>query len=194
MISPAFIRSEFRSLYTRLPSYVECYRQRMNISSMTAPLMSNASTAAAGMSPGKPPVLGSSLLSGIVSRITSFLDEVPSPLVCDPVVLAPLVAPVVSPVVVPLDASVVPVVVPIVLVPVVVPVVVDLVVVPAVVELIAATSNNQPPEPEGNGTSCVVVSAASLRWMRYLLPQGKPQTMLLCHSGKKPYPRTKVHC
>jgi hypothetical protein len=70
------------------------------------------------------------------------LDEVPSPLVSDPVVLAPLVAPVVSPVVVPLDASVVPVVVP---------VVVDLVVVPAV-ELIAATSN-QSPEPQGSGTS-----------------------------------------
>jgi hypothetical protein len=105
----------------------------MNISPMAAPLMSNASRAATGTSTERPPVLGSSLPSGIVSRITSFLDEVPSPLVCDPVVLAPLVAPVVSPVVVPLDASVVPVVVPIVpvvLVPVVVPVVLVPVVVP----------------------------------------------------------------
>jgi len=111
---------------------------------MAAPLMSNASTAAAGTSPEGPPVFGSSsLFCGIVLRITSSLGEdVLSPLVCDPVVLAPLVAPVVSPVVVPPDASVVPVVVPVVpvvpvvLVPVVVPLLVPVVVLVVLVVLV----------------------------------------------------------
>ena len=39
---------------------------------MTAPLMSNASTAAAGTRTERPPVLGSTLLLGIVSRITPY--------------------------------------------------------------------------------------------------------------------------
>ena len=115
---------------------MECYRLSTNNSPMAVPLMSNASSATTGTSPGRPPpVLGSSLPSGTVSRITLSLCEVVSedvflPVVADPVVLAPVVslvlAPVVSPVVVPVDAPVVPVVVPVVLVvlvPVVVPVV-----------------------------------------------------------------------
>ena len=88
---------------------------------MAALLTSNASTAAAGTSPEGPPVFGSCCPSGIVSRITSFLREVLSPVVADPAVLAPVVsavlAPVVSPLVVLVAApvvSVVPVVVPVV--------------------------------------------------------------------------------
>src|SRR5918994_1776016 len=104
---------------------------------MAAPLMSNASTAAAGTRKERPPVLGSCWPSGIVSRITSFLGEELSPVVADFVVLAPVVSlvsppvvssvlvPVVPSVVVPVGAPVVPVVVlvvsavPVVLVPVV---------------------------------------------------------------------------
>ena len=85
-------------------------------------------------------MLGSSLPSGTVSRITLFLCEVVSedvllPVVADPVVLARVVSLVLAPVVVPVDAPVVPVVVPVVsAVPVVVPVVpVVPVVVPVVV-------------------------------------------------------------
>src|SRR5215217_7124755 len=92
---------------------------------MAAPLISNAIIATAGRSPEGPPVLGSSLPWGIVSRITLFLREVPSPpVVAAPVVLASVVAPVVSPLVVlPVVLLVVVPVVPVVLVPVVVPVV-----------------------------------------------------------------------
>ena len=68
-------------------------------------------------------MLGSCWPSGIVSRITSLLAGVLSPVVADPGVLAPLVSPVLapevapvvarvaSPVVVPVDAPAVPVVV-----------------------------------------------------------------------------------
>ena len=122
---------------------MECYRLSTNNSPMAVPLMSNASSATTGTGPGRPPpVLGSSLPSGTVSRITPSLCEVVSegvllPVVADPVVLAPAVslvlAPVVSPVVVPVDVPVVPVVVPVVsAVPVVVPVVLVPVVVPVV--------------------------------------------------------------
>src|SRR5215211_856587 len=97
---------------------------------MAAPLMSNASRAAAGTSPVGPPVLGSCWPWGIVSRMTPSLREVLSPpVVAAPVVVlaSPVLAPVVSSlVVVPVRAPVVPVVVPVVpvvLVPVVVPVV-----------------------------------------------------------------------
>src|SRR5215210_1211060 len=62
--------------------------------------MSNASNATARTRKERPPVLGSCWLSGIVSRITSFLGEVLSPpVVADPEVLAPVVSPVVAPVV-----------------------------------------------------------------------------------------------
>jgi|SRR5215217_5641857 len=98
--------------------------------------MSNASTATAGTSPGRPPpVLGSCWPSGIVSRITLSLREVLSPpVVAAPVVLAPVVS---SLVVVPVGAPVVPVV-SVVLVPVVVPVisVVPVVLVPVVVPVV----------------------------------------------------------
>jgi hypothetical protein len=103
--------------------------------SATVALMSNASTATAGTSPGRPPVLGSCWPSGIVSRITLSLREVLSPpVVAAPVVLAPVVS---SLVVVPVGAPVVPVV-PVVLVPVVVPVVsvVPVVLVPVVVPVV----------------------------------------------------------
>src|SRR5918994_7897475 len=91
---------------------------------MAEPLIINASTAPTGMSMESPPVLGSCWLSsGIVSRITLSLGEVLSPVVADPVVLAPVVSPVLAPVVssvaVPVDSPVVPVVV-LVVVPVVV--------------------------------------------------------------------------
>jgi hypothetical protein len=60
MISPTFIRSEFPSLNTRLPSHNGgCYRRRVDNSPMTAPLMSSATTAAAGTSIAGPPVSGS---------------------------------------------------------------------------------------------------------------------------------------
>src|SRR5215208_7227230 len=123
----------------------------MNNSPMAEPLMSNASTATAGTSMERPPpVLGSSLLRGIVSRITSSLEEVVSPLVAAPVVVfAPVVVPVVArvlsvvPVVLPVVVSVVPVVVPVVVplvcvVPVEVPVVpvVPVVLVPVVVPVV----------------------------------------------------------
>ena len=127
----------------------------MNNSPMAAPLMSNASTATAGTSMERPPpVLGSSLPAGIVSRITLSLGEVVSPFVGAPVVVfAPVVAPVVVPVVarvlsvvpvvLPVVGPVVPVVVPVVvpgvrLVPVVVPVVsvVPVVLVPVVVPVV----------------------------------------------------------
>src|ERR671912_1231178 len=121
---------------------------------MAEPLMSNASTATAGTSMERPPpVLGSSLPAGIVSRITLSLGEVVSPFVGAPVVVfAPVVAPVVPvvarvlsvvPVVLPVVGPVVPVVVPVVvpgvrLVPVVVPVVsvVPVVLVPVVVPVV----------------------------------------------------------
>jgi hypothetical protein len=97
MITPTFIRSG-TSLNTRLPSYVACYRRRTNNSPIAEPLMSNASRAATGMSTERPPVLGRGSLSlGIVSRITSSLVEVVSPLGTDPVVLAPVVSVVVLP-------------------------------------------------------------------------------------------------
>ena len=44
----------------------------MDNSPIPAPLMSNASTATAGTRTERPPVLGSTLLSGIVSRITPY--------------------------------------------------------------------------------------------------------------------------
>jgi hypothetical protein len=89
--------------------------------------MSNATTAIAGTRKERPPVLGSCWPSGIVSRITSFLAGVLSPVVADLEVLAPVVSPVLAPVASPVVVPVVPsVVVPVVLVPVVsvVPVVV----------------------------------------------------------------------
>ena len=120
-------------------------------SPMAAPLTSNVTRAPAAASKERPPVLGSSRPSGIVSRITPSLAEVLSPaVVAAPVVLAPVVspvvsritsslgevvlspavvatpvvlAPVVSPLVVPVEAPVVAVVVPVVPV-VLVPVVV----------------------------------------------------------------------
>ena len=61
--------------------------------------MSNASTAATGMRTERPPVLGNTLSSGTVSRITPSLAEVVSPVVAAPVLLAPLVVPVGVPVV-----------------------------------------------------------------------------------------------
>src|SRR5215207_5932538 len=112
--------------------------------------MNNASTATAGTRKEKPPVLGSSWPTGIVSRITLSLFEVLSLVVTDPVVLAPVVSPVVAPVVVPVDAPVVfPVVAPVVsavvapvVSPVVVPVVsVVLVVVPVVPVVVSAQSS-----------------------------------------------------
>src|SRR5215216_1499965 len=59
--------------------------------------MSNASIAAAGTSMESPPVLGSTLFSGIVSRITHSLVGVLSPSLPSPVVgvSTPVVAPVV---------------------------------------------------------------------------------------------------
>src|SRR5215212_7730245 len=66
--------------------------------------MSNATTAIAGTRKERPPVLGSCWPSGIVSRITSFLAGVLSPVVADPEVLAPEVDSVVVPVVVPVVA------------------------------------------------------------------------------------------
>src|SRR5215203_4592511 len=88
---------------------------------MAAPLMSNASTAAAGSSSESPPVSGSFLSSGIVSSMTPSLGEV-----VVPTVVGQGLEAVVSPVVVPVVVVVVPVVVPVVVVPspVVVPVVV----------------------------------------------------------------------
>jgi hypothetical protein len=71
MISPT-LRSEFASLNTRLPSNGACYRRRIDNSPMTAPLMSNASTAAARTRKERPPVFGSTLSLGIVSRITPY--------------------------------------------------------------------------------------------------------------------------
>ncbi len=114
---------------------------------MADPLMSNASTATAGTSMERPPpVLGSSLPWGMVSRITLSLGEVVSPFVGAPVVVfAPVVVPVVArvvsvvPVVLPVVVPVVPVILPVVVpgvrpVPVVVPVVpvVPVVLVPVV--------------------------------------------------------------
>src|SRR5215216_2608197 len=102
--------------------------------------MSNASRAPAATSEERPPpVLGSCLPLGIVSRITSSLGEVVSPpywMVAAPV-LAPLLVAVLSSVVEPVCAPVVPVVVSfvgVVLVSVVsvVPVVVPVVLVPVV--------------------------------------------------------------
>ena len=105
--------------------------------------MSNASTAPAGTSMERPPVLGSALPWGIVSRITLSLGEVVSPFVGAPVVSSLVVVlvgvSVVLPVVVPVVPVVVPVVVPLVrAVPVVVPVVpvVPLVLVPLVVPVV----------------------------------------------------------
>src|SRR5215204_2686649 len=100
---------------------------------MAAPLMNNASTAAAGTRKERPPVLGSCWPSGIVSRITSSLREVLSPEVADPAVLAPEVSPVLAPVVSPV------LVVPVVVVPVVsvVPVVLVVPVVPVVVVVVS---------------------------------------------------------
>jgi hypothetical protein len=69
MITPT-LRSEFPSLNTRLPSNGACYRRRIDNSPMTAPLISNASTAAAGTRKERPPALGSTRSLGIVSRIT----------------------------------------------------------------------------------------------------------------------------
>jgi hypothetical protein len=121
----------------------------MNNSPMADPLMSNASIALAGTSMERPPVLGSGLPWGMVSRITLSLGEVVSPFVGAPVVFAPVVVPVVArvvsvvPVVLPVVVPVVPVVVPVVvpgvrLVPVVVPVVpvVLVVLVPVVVPVV----------------------------------------------------------
>src|SRR5919112_1011138 len=90
---------------------------------MAEPLISNASTAPTGMSMESPPVLGNCCPSGIVSRITSFLAGALSPVVADPVVLAPVVSAVLAPVVSPLVVLVVVSVVPVgpVVVPVVVP-------------------------------------------------------------------------
>jgi hypothetical protein len=87
---------------------------------MAAPLTSNVTRAPAATSKERPPVLGSSRPSGIVSRITPSLAEVLSPaVVAAPVVLAPVVSPLVVPVEAPVVAVVVPVV-PVVLVLVVV--------------------------------------------------------------------------
>src|SRR5215218_4853543 len=104
---------------------------------MAAPLMSRASTAAAGSTSESPPVSGSFFLSGIVLSMTPSLGEVVVPSVVVPsvvvpsVVVAEVLVPLVSPVVVPVVVPVVPVV-PVV-VPVGVPVVVPVVVVPVVV-------------------------------------------------------------
>src|SRR5215213_5614981 len=71
--------------------------------------MSNASIAAAGTSMESPPVLGSTLFSGIVSRITPSLVGVLSPSLPSPVVgvSTPVLAPVVVvPVVVPVVVTV----------------------------------------------------------------------------------------
>jgi hypothetical protein len=130
---------------------------------MAVPLMSNASIAAAGTRKERPPVLGSCWPSGIVSRITSLLAGVLSPVVADPEVLAPLVSPVLapevapvvarvaSPVVVPVDAPAVPVVVLVVsavlvvLVPVVPVVLVSVVsVVPVVVAVVVPVACSGP--------------------------------------------------
>src|SRR5829696_6386180 len=89
--------------------------------------MSNASRATAGTRKERPPVFGSTLSLGIVSRITPSLAEVVSPVVAAPVLLAPVVVPVVVPVV------------PVVLVPVVVPVVA-----PAVVLVVLVVSVGDP--------------------------------------------------
>src|SRR5215203_4029282 len=94
---------------------------------MAAPLMSNASTAAAGRSKESPPVSGSFLSSGIVLSMTPSLGEVVVP---SAAVVVPVVSPVVVPVVVPVE---VPVVGPVVVVPVVVVVVPVVVVVVVVV-------------------------------------------------------------
>src|SRR5688572_1593375 len=108
---------------------------------MAEPLIINASTAPTGMSMESPPVLGSTPSLGMVSRMTSSLAGVVSPLVGAPVVAAPVVpvasaAPVVLvPGVVSMVPVVAPVVVPVVPVVLVVVLVVALVV-PGVVTVV----------------------------------------------------------
>jgi hypothetical protein len=104
--------------------------------------MSKVRRAAAGTRKERPPVFGSTLSLGIVSRITPSMAELVGPLVDARVVLDPAVAPVLlAPVVVSVDEPVVlvvPVVVPVVpVVPVVlVPVVVPVVVAPVLVAVV----------------------------------------------------------
>jgi hypothetical protein len=144
---------------------------------MAAPLMSNASRASAGTSPEGPPVLGRSRPLGIVSRITSLLGEVVSPVVAAPVVLVPVVSsvlpPGVSPVVVPVVVPVVPVVLLVVVpvVPVVLPVVVP-VVLPVVVPVVPVVVSTRRP-----GVLSSFLLVLSSRCMVLTISKPPPQLM-----------------